>query len=331
MEPKMEDETKPPAWATAPRPWFKVGDAIPNPYEPGTLATVVKIDDPDEVSDTLVHLDNHIGQRITRWWWGNLGRVGGGNFKDWPAPPEEATPEPTAPPEIPTKPWFKVGDVVTFEGDYVVVEDITEHITEHLTAYHVTMRWPHAGREVCLWPTVRSPDAERLRDRFQPYPPAELEEIKASADHSPTPEETIKPKVFPWFEVGERVLFDNKPVCVLLVKDRGDFVTVSMERAEDGHKVTAPWPTDPVTGRTVRRRWRMDSSTPPTGVTRQRHYAARHPEPIDVIEGWSLGFNLGNVIKYISRAGRKPGEDREKDLRKALAYLHREVEGEWPE
>ena len=28
-------------------------------------------------------------------------------------------------------------------------------------------------------------------------------------------------------------------------------------------------------------------------------------ESIKVIEAWDLGFNLGNTIKYISRAGKK--------------------------
>jgi hypothetical protein len=56
------------------------------------------------------------------------------------------------------------------------------------------------------------------------------------------------------------------------------------------------------------------------------HYAAgREIEPIDAIEDWDLGFNLGNVVKYVSRAGRK--EDRLlTDLKKAAWYLQREIE-----
>lgn len=48
-------------------------------------------------------------------------------------------------------------------------------------------------------------------------------------------------------------------------------------------------------------------------------------EAIKVIEAWELGFNLGNAVKYIARAGRKPGVDRATDLKKALWYLEREV------
>jgi hypothetical protein len=46
-------------------------------------------------------------------------------------------------------------------------------------------------------------------------------------------------------------------------------------------------------------------------------------EAIDVIEAFSLGFRLGNAVKYILRAGRK-GEAVE-DLKKARWYLDREI------
>ena len=47
-------------------------------------------------------------------------------------------------------------------------------------------------------------------------------------------------------------------------------------------------------------------------------------EAIKVIEAWELGFNLGNVVKYISRAGKKGS--RLDDLKKAQWYLNREIE-----
>lgn len=46
-------------------------------------------------------------------------------------------------------------------------------------------------------------------------------------------------------------------------------------------------------------------------------------ETIKVIEAWGLGFNLGNAIKYISRAGAKG--NRTVDLQKARWYLDREI------
>lgn len=48
-------------------------------------------------------------------------------------------------------------------------------------------------------------------------------------------------------------------------------------------------------------------------------------EAIDVIESWELGFNLGNVVKYISRSGIKDLSKRIEDLEKARWYLDREI------
>ena len=45
------------------------------------------------------------------------------------------------------------------------------------------------------------------------------------------------------------------------------------------------------------------------------------PTPISVIQAWKLDFCLGNVIKYLARAGKKPGEPAIKDLKKARDYL----------
>ena len=43
---------------------------------------------------------------------------------------------------------------------------------------------------------------------------------------------------------------------------------------------------------------------------------------IKVIHAWKLNFNLGNVVKYIARAGQKQGESELKDLKKAVWYLN---------
>lgn len=60
-------------------------------------------------------------------------------------------------------------------------------------------------------------------------------------------------------------------------------------------------------------------------VSHPSHYTAgRKYEPRLVIEDWGLGFYLGNVVKYISRAGRKG--DAVEDLKKARQYLDWEIE-----
>lgn len=57
------------------------------------------------------------------------------------------------------------------------------------------------------------------------------------------------------------------------------------------------------------------------------HYAAgRKFEPKDVIMKYGLNFNMGNVIKYISRAGRKEGSSYLEDLKKARQYATFELE-----
>jgi hypothetical protein len=55
------------------------------------------------------------------------------------------------------------------------------------------------------------------------------------------------------------------------------------------------------------------------------HYCFSDLQPWDVIDAWGLDYYLGNVLKYICRAGRK-SPDRLVDLNKALHYLQKEVE-----
>lgn len=59
-------------------------------------------------------------------------------------------------------------------------------------------------------------------------------------------------------------------------------------------------------------------------VNSPTHYTYGGIETIDFIEAKQLSYHCGNVIKYVSRAGKK-GE-RLEDLRKAQWYLNREIE-----
>ena len=54
------------------------------------------------------------------------------------------------------------------------------------------------------------------------------------------------------------------------------------------------------------------------------HYKELRPEPIDVIRGWNLGFELGSVVKYVARHAQKgtPVED----LEKAKHFIELELE-----
>ena len=59
-------------------------------------------------------------------------------------------------------------------------------------------------------------------------------------------------------------------------------------------------------------------------VDHPSHYRSDSIEAIEVIESWKMNFNLGNVIKYVCRAGLKSNDSTE-DLRKAAWYLNREI------
>ena len=58
-------------------------------------------------------------------------------------------------------------------------------------------------------------------------------------------------------------------------------------------------------------------------VNHPEHYKVGGIETIDFIEGKNLGYNLGNAVKYISRADHKG--NRLQDLQKAQWYLSREI------
>lgn len=61
-------------------------------------------------------------------------------------------------------------------------------------------------------------------------------------------------------------------------------------------------------------------------VNHPSHYKVGGIETIDFIEAKKLGYNLGNVVKYITRADHKG--NRKQDLEKALWYLKREIEAQ---
>tara|TARA_R110000851_G_scaffold158169_1_gene301089 strand:- start:3013 stop:3225 length:213 start_codon:yes stop_codon:yes gene_type:complete len=55
-----------------------------------------------------------------------------------------------------------------------------------------------------------------------------------------------------------------------------------------------------------------------------KHYeSGQNYDIIDVVKHYDLNFNLGNVLKYICRAGKKENEIQ--DLEKAIEYLEREL------
>lgn len=61
----------------------------------------------------------------------------------------------------------------------------------------------------------------------------------------------------------------------------------------------------------------------PDAVNKPSHYTDGKIEVIDYIEDKSFGFHLGNVIKYVSRAGKKDPATKIQDLEKGRWYLDR--------
>lgn len=66
-----------------------------------------------------------------------------------------------------------------------------------------------------------------------------------------------------------------------------------------------------------------------------RSEAVNHPshyggdtvyEVIKVIHAWGLGFDLGNAVKYIARAGKKDPAKEIEDLEKAKFYLQHHID-----
>lgn len=67
----------------------------------------------------------------------------------------------------------------------------------------------------------------------------------------------------------------------------------------------------------------------PVNITRPNYYGGENNtyEVFKVLEAWGVDkdFYLGNVIKYISRAGKKDSSKTKEDLEKALVYLQRRI------
>ncbi len=66
--------------------------------------------------------------------------------------------------------------------------------------------------------------------------------------------------------------------------------------------------------------------SPPDLVNRPPHYTDGGIDTLKFIEAKDLNYRLGNVVKYISRTGKKVDSDPIQDLEKARFYLDREIE-----
>jgi hypothetical protein len=61
-------------------------------------------------------------------------------------------------------------------------------------------------------------------------------------------------------------------------------------------------------------------------VNHPAHYTSGRIEVIDFIEDQRLPYHLGNVVKYVARAGKKDPSRTVEDLEKAAWYLNRYIQ-----
>ena len=60
-------------------------------------------------------------------------------------------------------------------------------------------------------------------------------------------------------------------------------------------------------------------------VIKPNHYKAGAFDVIAFCQHHELGFDVGNVIKYVTRAGKKEGNSELQDLNKAMEFLKRRI------
>ena len=143
--------------------------------------------------------------------------------------------------------------------------------------------------------------AEKIRRYIKDNPTATTTEI---AKHFETRYQNVyavrrkmeTPKVANWKQVG--LFSSDKPVGI----EVGGLTLT--EVSNDKVRWTRPQISDPINS--------------------PAHYKIGGIETIDFIEAKNLGYNLGNVVKYITRADHKG--NKLEDLRKAQWYLTRAIE-----
>ena len=89
-------------------------------------------------------------------------------------------------------------------------------------------------------------------------------------------------------------------------------------------KDIADWNTLTITTSDTPMPTQIEMFEPPSDpVNHPAHYKVGGIETIDFIEAKKLNYNLGNAVKYITRADHKG--NRKQDLEKAIWYLTREL------
>lgn len=119
---------------------------------------------------------------------------------------------------------------------------------------------------------------------------------------------------------AHRLLYNARKKLRLFKVGRGKRATWKQK----ARMMSAPTPRDEVALELVKHMAKDIVETHHTDmVNHPPHYTKGGVETIDFIEAKELGYNLGNVVKYITRADHKG--DKHEDLCKARWYLNREI------
>lgn len=109
-------------------------------------------------------------------------------------------------------------------------------------------------------------------------------------------------------------------------KAKGQVRSLRGRRKSEGKSAKRIRSVPRVAGKSQKKKPLTVTALAPDHVNHPPHYNQGRIEVIEFIEDQNLGFHLGNSVKYICRAGKKPGTDEVVDLEKAIWYLRRRLE-----
>lgn len=125
--------------------------------------------------------------------------------------------------------------------------------------------------------------------------------------------ECVYSSVF-WFNAGKHYIIKNvTPTTVEIISNYDDTVTFNISELNGKYIAFKPGNKN------------IDSKTNEYTYSTPSHYQGSI-QPIDLINAQDLNFNIGNVVKYVCRAGKKQGENILTDLEKAKDYINFEIE-----
>ena len=123
------------------------------------------------------------------------------------------------------------------------------------------------------------------------------------------------------YNVGDEIRFNGTVYRILNVVDDNYVIRDYLSRMD----FNIPCPTIDTHAIPIKKPTEKPKEKPKDPAVDHPSYYQGKIEVIDFIEDKKLGFNLGNCVKYISRAGKKNPDKLIEDLKKARWYLDREI------